>query len=103
VGDEVDLVAVVPRIVAGRRVRPTGEEEIGEARALHAEERPRTIGPVVLECETVAASDPHARERAGAEVEAGCPHDDVEWPYPFRGLDPVCVHAHDWRLLEIDE
>ena len=47
VGDEVDLVAVVARVVAGRGVRSAGEEEVREARGLDAEERRRAVGPVV--------------------------------------------------------
>ena len=49
------------------------------------------------------AADPHARERAGAEVEAGRPHDDVELPHAVGRLDPALGHAHDRRLLEVDE
>ena len=57
---------------------PPGKKKFGKPVRLDAEERPRTVGPVVLERETVPAADPHARQRAGAEVEAGRPHDDVE-------------------------
>src|SRR5207244_12893390 len=71
VGDEVDLVAGVPRVVAGCSVRPTGKEEVGEAGRLNAEERPRAIRPVVLQREAVTAANPHARARAGTDVEDG--------------------------------
>ena len=47
VGDEVDLVAVVPRVVAGRGVGSAGEEEVREAAGLDAEEGLRAVGPVV--------------------------------------------------------
>ena len=77
-GDEVDLVAVVPRIVAGRRMGATGEEQIGETGRHNAEERLRTVRPVVLERETIPAADPQARQRPGSEVEPGRPDDDVE-------------------------
>ena len=87
-GDEVDLVAVVSRIVAGRRMRATGEEEIGESGRQNAEERRRTIPPVVLEREVVPAPDAHSRQRPGTEVEPGRPHDDVELLQPVRRLDP---------------
>ena len=63
IGDELDLVAVVPRVVAGGGVGSTGEEEIGEAGRLHAEERLRTVGPVVIEGEAVPSPDP-IRSRA---------------------------------------
>ena len=46
---------------------------------------------------------PMRRKRAGAEVEAGRPHDDVELPHAVGRLDPALGHAHDRRLLEIDE
>jgi hypothetical protein len=79
-GDEVRLVAVVPRIVAGRGVRSTGEEEVGKPVVW----MPRKVfGPSAqwsASATTLPAADPHARQRAGAEVESGRPHDDVELP-----------------------
>ncbi len=77
-GHEVDLVAVVPRIVAGRRMGATGEEEIGEPGRHNAEERRRTIPPVLLERKVSPPADALARQRPGSEVEPGRPHDDVE-------------------------
>ena len=65
VGDEVDLVAVVPRVVAGRGVRTAREEQVREAGRLDPEERRGPSRPVVLERETVPAPNPHAQERAG--------------------------------------
>ena len=43
------------------------------------------------------------RERAGAEVEAGRPHDDVELTLALGRLDPALGHPHDRRLREVDE
>ena len=42
-------------------------------------------------------------QRAGAEVEAGRPHDDVELLHAVGRLDAALGHAQDRRLLEIDE
>src|SRR5262249_11511476 len=101
--DEVDLVAVAAGSVAGRRVGSTGEEEVRKAAGLDAEERLGTIRPVVLERETMPTTDPHARERTRAEIEAGRPHDDVELAQTFGSLDARLAHTSDRRLPEIDE
>ena len=100
---EVDLVARVARVVAGRPVRSAGEEEVGEPAAGDAEVRARAVGPVLLEREAVAATDAHPVERAGAEVETGRPHDDVELPLAVGGLDARCGDLRDRRRLEVDE
>ena len=102
-GDEIDLVTVVSRVVAGRRVRPARKEEVREPGGLDAEECRRTIRPVIFERHSVATADAHAVERAGAEVEAGGPHDDVELPHALGRLDPALGQTQHRRLLEIDE
>src|SRR5438874_10016190 len=89
VSDEIDLVPVVARVVAGGGVRPTGKEEIRKAGGLYAEEGRGAVAPVIDERETVATADAHAGERTGPEIEAGRPHDEVE-PAPAVGrLDAV--------------
>ena len=102
-GDEVDLIARVPRVVAGRTVGTSGEEEVREAGAADPEGRQWTIRPVVLECESVPAADAHAIECAGAIVEAGRPHDDVEVLHTVGRLDPGRCHADHRRRPQIDE
>ena len=54
VGDDVDQVAVVPRVVAGRGVGSTGEEEVREPTGLQTEEGGGAVGPVLGEREPVA-------------------------------------------------
>ena len=103
VGDEVDLVPVVARVVAGGGVGPAGEEEVREAVGLHAEEGERTVGPVVDEGQPVAAPDAHPGQGAGAEVETGRPHDDVELTDALRRLDAGRGDPDDGRLPEIDQ
>ena len=104
VGDEVHLVAVVARVVAGGRVRAAGEEEVGEAgrsgsRGTSSGRRP---------------SGPRGRDRAGpgSPFAASAP---VPKSKPVAqttmsnstgavgGLDPVGGHAHDRRLAEVDQ
>src|SRR5438067_6235972 len=102
-GDEIDLITVVPGVVPGGGMRPTGEEEVRKPRRLHAEERRRTLCPVVFERESVAATDSHAQERACAEIEAGRPDDDVELTLTVDRLDPARGHAQDRCRPEVDE
>src|ERR1700682_3500713 len=73
------------------------------AAALQTEEGGRAVRPVLGELEPVATADPHAVERAGTEVEAGRPHDDVELAHTVGRLDPGLGQPRDGRLPEIDE
>ncbi len=53
---------------------------------------------MVFERASVATTDAHAVQRAGAEVETGRPDDDVELLQPVRGLDAGAGDAGDRRL-----
>ena len=103
VGDDVDLVAVVARVVARRGVRAAGEEQVREAVGLDAEERRRALGPVVGEGQAVPAHDAHAQHGPGAEVEPGGPDDDVDLVDAVGGLDPGLGQPHDGGLPEVDQ
>src|SRR5262249_23510653 len=61
------------------------------------------VGPVVLERETVPSADSHAQQRAGAEVEASRPDDDVELLLAVGRLDAARGQTKDRRLAEVDE
>jgi hypothetical protein len=78
VGDVVDLVGVVAGHVRARAVRSAGEEEVREARRLHAQVGAGALGPVVLERSPVDAPYAEPAQVAGAVVEAGRPDDDVQ-------------------------
>ena len=103
VGDEVDLVAVVARVVAGGGVGAAGEEQVREAVGLHAEEGPRAVRPVVRQSASLSAPDAHPGQGARPEVESRRPHDDVELPAAVGGLDARRRHPHDRRLAEVDQ
>ena len=105
VGDEVDLVAVVARVVAGRRVRAAGEEEVREA-ACSAHRGTSSVRRPSASVERDGRSGRGSPCASSAPVPKSKP---VAHTTMSNSCTPSAVsmprlgHAQDRRLLEVDE
>ena len=87
----------------GRAARPGEHEEVREPGGHETQVRRWPGRPLVLEGQTIPASDVRSHQGTGHGVEAGGVHDGVEAERLVRRLDAILGDADDRLLTQVDE
>ena len=105
VGDPVDMLLDGEDHVRlhRRAARPGDDKEVGKSRHHQPEVGAGAVGPLVLQCQALAAANVDLAQRAGHRVEAGREDDDVELDLLLRSLDALGGDALDRRGPQVDQ